>query len=983
MPSKGELPTGGSRLRFAVLGPLQAWRGDVQLDLGPVRQQALLTALLLRPGTTVSRQQLLDGVWGPEPPGTGAKVIPVYVHQLRRRLGPEKGEPSGSLIVTDRGGYRFDPRNVSTDVARLREIVAEAHAARDSGDLAGAVSAWSAALELFHGDPLTAIPGPFAEAERLRLSEHRLTLVQDKAECQLRLGRHAEVVGELFALSETHPHNESLAALLMRALYAGNRQADALSVFAKVRRRLVQEQGAEPGGELRRVHEAVLRADETFLVGAPPRTRRSTDERPAAAHLLRRVGRVGHVGRVGQVGHELPVDVSGFTGRNHELDVLLAPTDEQAVTVRAVDGMAGVGKTALVVRAARAMRDRFPDGCLFVDLHGHRQEREAAVPQRVLRRLLRAVGDITEGDDDSAEDLDGLAASWRAATADLRLILVVDDACAAQQVRPLLPAGPGSLVLLTSRQRLTALDADRRVSLAPLDMDEAVALLTRAVGGTDSARERAAVRELARLCDRLPLALRVVGARMQSRPLWALERMAIRLADDEHRLGELSVEDRSVEAAFRVSYDQLPDAERQAFRVLGLSPTVEFDRLTLAAMLDLTPSDAERVLESLVEASLVQHGVTGRYRLHDLVAVYARRVAAAYPAEVAAARTRVFRLYVVAARCASDWGPFAFPTGPRAGTAPFADWEEAAAWLDAVGGELVDVVAHAAAVGHVNDAGWLAEGLCDYLTRHGRYHECRAAIEIVLPLTEQVTDQRMVSELRTCMGIAYGLQGQYEQARRWLGDALRISRRTGDVIEQARALGSLGIFANAAGEPAEAAALLARSADLAQGAEDDWLAVMYLANVGAIHHQVGQHDKAQECYAASVGLAERIGRPRILSKTLFRMGALQLDRGHYAEAADTLSRAAGLAERVGDIPLFAAVLGRLATAEEHLGNLAGAARLHFQALAAVGERPGTRLKAEIRNRLGWPQAATEDLVQARDRFERAIARPRTESGELA
>ncbi|MFH8477070.1 AfsR/SARP family transcriptional regulator [Streptomyces sp. NPDC018000] len=973
MSSRGELSTGGSRLRFAVLGPLQAWRGDVPLELGPVRWQAVLAALLLRPGTTVSRQQLLDGVWGFEPPGTGAKVIPVYVHQIRRRLGAGGESPSDSVIVTDRGGYRFDPRNVWMDVARLKEMVAEAHAARDSGDLDAAVGVWSTALELFRGDPLAGIPGPFAQGERLRLTEHRLTLARDKAECQLRLGRHADVVGELFALTETHQDNESLAALLMRALYAGNRQADALAVFAKVRRRLVRDQGAEPGGELRRVHEAVLRADEAFLLGASPRPRQSADRRPGSARSLRRV-------RI-----ELPVDVGGFTGRDRELEMLLAPPDEQGVMVRAVDGMAGVGKTALVVRAARAMRERYPDGCLFVDLHGHREGREAVVPHRVLRRLLRAVGDAGEGDDESSEDLDGLAASWRAATAALRLILVVDGASAAEQVRPLLPAGPGSLVLVTSRQRLTGLDADRRISLVPLDTDEAVALLTRIVGDPGSDPERAAVRELARLCDRLPLALRVVGARVQSRPSWALERMAARLADDEHRLGELAVEDRSVEAAFRVSYDQLPDAERRAFRALGLSPTVELDRLTLAAMLDLTPPDAERALESLVEASLVQQVAAGRYRLHDLVAVYARRVAAAYPAEVAAARAGVFRLYVVAARRASDWGPSAFPTGPRPDTAPFADWEEASAWLDAVGGELVDVVGHAAAVGHVDDVCWLAEGLCDYLTRQGRYHECRAAVEIALPLTEQATDQRMVSELRTCMGIAYGLQGHYEQARRWLRDALEISRRAGDTIEQARALGSLGIFANAAGEPAEAAALLTESADLAQAADDDWLTVMYLANIGAIHHQVGQHESAHDCYAASVILAEKIGSPRILSKTLFRMGTLQLDRGRHAEAADVLRRAAGLAERVGDIPLYAAVLGRLATAEEGLGNPDGAKELHRQALAAVGERPGTRLEAEIRNRLGWRHAATEDLTQARDRYERATARSRTDAdpGELA
>ncbi|GGU08162.1 regulatory protein AfsR [Streptomyces coeruleorubidus] len=948
-----------------MLGPVRAWRDDVELDLGPVRQQALLTALLLRPGTTVSRQQLLDGVWGPEPPGTGAKVIPVYVHQLRRRLEPAGGSPSSSPIVTDRGGYRFDPHDVLTDLARLREITAEACAVRDSGELTAAVSAWSTALEMFHGEALAGIPGPFAEAERLRLSEYRLALVQDKAECQLRLGRHAEVVGELFALSETYPHNESLAALLMRALWAGNRQADALSVFTRVRRRLVEEQGTEPGGALRRVHEAVLRGDETLLLGASPPTRPPTGQGPAAVRPRRRVR------------DELPVGVSGFTGRHHELDVLLGPVDEQTVTVRAVDGMAGVGKTALVVRAARAMRDRFPDGCLFVDLRGHREGRQAAVPQRLLRRLLRAVGEIGEGDDERADDLDALAASWRAATVALRLVLVVDDASAAEQVLPLLPAGPGSLVLVTSRHRLAGIDADRRISLAPLAMDEAVALLTHAVGRPDSGPERAAVRELARLCDRLPLALRVVGARMQSRPVWALQRMAARLADDEYRLGELAVEGRSVESAFRISYEQLSEAQRRAFRVSSLSPTVEFDRLSLAAMLDVTPPDAERVLESLVEASLVQQAVTGRYRLHDLVAVYARRVAAAYPGEVAAARTGVFRLYVVAARCASDWGSSSFPTGPRADSAPFADGEEASAWLDEAGGELVDVVAHATASGHVDEAGWLAEGLCDYLTRQGRYHECRAAAQIVLPLTEQATDQRLACALRTCLGIAYGLQGYYEQARRRLSEAVEISRRTGDVFEQVRALGSLGIFANAAGEPAEAASLLSRSEGLTQGAQDDWLRVMYLANVGAIHHQVGRLESALECYEASVRLAEQIGRPRIVSKTLFRLGTLQLDRGRYQEAADALNRAAGLAERVGDIPLFAAVLGRLASAEEYLGNLTAAADLHSRALAAVGERPDAALKVEIRNRLGWHQAATEDLVQARDRFERAVARSRS------
>lgn len=951
-----ELSTDANQqLRFALLGPVQAWHGDARLELGPVREQALLIALLLRAGRTVSRQQLLDGVWGSEPPGTGDKVIPVYVHRLRRRLdahGSGGGDRSGSadsVIGTVRGGYRFAPRSADVDVERCDRAAAEGRSARDSGDLDAAVEAWSRALGLFHGEPLTGIPGPFAQGERLRLAEQRLVLVQDKVACQLRLGRHAEAVGELFPLTTTHPYNEALAALLMRALQAGNRQADALDVYAAVRRRLVDEQGVEPGAELRRVHEAVLRGDDVFLPPVSARRQR----------LVR---------------HELPVEIGNFTGRDRELDLLLAPADARVVTVRAVDGMAGVGKTALVVRAARALRDRYPDGCLFVELHGHREDRETSGRQRVLRllrRLLRAVG---AGEGEDAEDLDELAASWRAATASLRLLLVLDDAARAEQIRPLLPAGSGSMAMVTSRRRLTGLDADRRVSLSPLGIDEATGLLTRIIGGEGSDRERVAVRELATLCDRLPLALRIVGARIQDRPLWAVEALVARLADDERRLDELAVEDRSVEAAFQVSYDQLPDAEQRAFRALGLSPTVRLDRLTLAALLDWTPPDAEHRLESLADASLVQRVTADRYRLHDLAAVYARRVAAASPDEVAAGRSGVFRLYVTAARCASDWGT-SFPTGPQ-GTGPFADWEDATAWLDAAGGELVDVIGQAAAVGHVDDACWIAEGLVDYLTRQGRFHECRTALELLLPMVGQATDRRMVCALRTSLGIMYGLQGRYQQARTWFTEALDISRRAGDPHERARAAAGLGTFANLEGRIAESMTHFAEVAGLVGTFDDDgWLMGSVMTRVGDIHHQLGEHDKAYDRYLEAIALAEKTGSPRLHGKTLLRLGGLQLDLGRPAEAVGTLGKAEDLARRLGDVPLYSAVLGRLATAEANLGNPQAAAELRRLSRSILDEQTGTASEIAIRHRLIWHGAVAEDLAGARDFFERATTLP--------
>ncbi|MFM9366984.1 AfsR/SARP family transcriptional regulator [Streptomyces sp. Da 82-17] len=1073
-----ELSTDANQqLRLALLGPLQAWRGTTPVDLGPVREQALLAALLLRPGRTVTRQQLLDGVWGSEPPGTGAKVIPVYVHRLRRRLDTPGRGAAESVLGTARGGYCFTPANAPggawVDVVRCAELAAEGRTARDAGDLDTASAAWSAALALFRGEPLASVPGPFAAGERLRLTEQRLTLAQELASARLRLGRHAEAIGDLYALTAEHPYHEDLAALLMRALYAANRQSDALDTYATTRRRLIDDQGVEPGAELRRVHEAVLRGEPTPTPPTlgPSRTSGSASTPghgqvpgsgegsgsgsrqtpgyaatpghgqvhdagdawdPGSGHVPGRASASGHgqgsgsgqvPGRTSAPGHghvagqasapehaqpphpttppgpapeasvpitaprgtrrqELPVDVGRFAGREWELGLLLADAEPGVVTVRTVDGMAGIGKTALAVHAARSLSDGYPDGCLFVELHGHREGHEAADRQRVLRRLLRAVG---AGEGEDSEDLDELAASWRAATASLRLLLVLDDASAAEQVRPLLPAGPGSMVLVTSRRRLTGLDADRRISLAPLALDEAAGLLTRIVSGTasdraDAARRHAAVRELAALCDRLPLALRIVGARIQDRPLWAVEALAARLTDDERRLDELSVEDRSVEAAFRLSYGQLPPGEQRAFRALGLSPTVQFDRLALAALLGRTPAEAERALQHLTDASLVQQITADRYRLHDLMAVYARRVAASHPEEAATARGRLFRLYVTAARCASDWGS-SVPDADARDTGPFTDWEDAAAWLDAAGAELVDVIGQSAAAGHPDDACRLAEALVDYLTRQGRFHECRTALETALPLADRSAERRFASALRTGMGIMYGLQGRYGEARGWFAHALDLSRRAGDPHEQARASAGLGTFANLEGEAAESMTHFAEVARLIGALEhDDWLMGSVMTRVGDIHHQLGEHDKAYERYTDAIALAERNGSPRLLGKTLLRLGRLQLDLDRPAEAAGTLGKAEDLARRLGDVPLHSAVLDRLAGAETRLGNPAAAADLRRRARAMLDEQTGTESEIAIRHQLVWYGAASEDLAGARDFFAHPTNLPATQAG---
>ncbi|KFU78041.1 SARP family transcriptional regulator [Amycolatopsis lurida NRRL 2430] len=925
-----------SRLRFELLGPLRAWHGETRLDLGPVRQQAVLAALLLRPDVTVSHYELTDGLWEKPPE---SNVLPVYVRRLRQCLDTSGQKPRDSVIVSDRGGYRFASGEVRLDVVRLEEIAAVAGAAEESGDLVAAVDTFADALRLFHGEPLTGLPGAFVQGERRRLEERRLLLLRRKLRAQLKLGRFDEVIGELSALVSADPPSEPLAALLMRALYGGGRQAEALEVFTDVRERLIEQLGVEPGEELRQVQEAVLRGDETRLGVAP---RREPSRR---------------------IRNELPATNGELVGRDRELALLVEDGDPESVSVDAVDGVPGAGKTTLAVRAAHRIRESCPDGALFVDLHGYTEGREPVTPERALRRLLRAVG-VEDGA--MPDDLDELAASWRAATAQLRLLLVLDNAESAGQVRPLLPSGPGSRVLVTSRRRLSGLDADRRVSLGALGLEAAERLLSRIVGAPRAEGERFAVRALAGLCGRLPLALRIAGARLQNRPMWTFKDLVDRMSDDERRLGELTAEDRSVEVALRLSYDQLRPAEQEAFSVLGLSPTTEFDRLSVAALLDSSPAEAERRLESLVDASLLQEPASGRYRLHDLVAVYARRLAGEMPEDAAdAARKRVYRLYLSAARRASEWGVARFPVETGG---PFTGQRDASAWLDAAG-DLPEVVSQAAEAGLAGLACSVAEGLVDYLARQQRYHECRTALQVALPLAEQAEDGRLVASLRFCLGYAYAMQGQLDRARGWFDDALQAGQASGDRGVEARALGGLAMADLIAGRHDLAIPGTRRVMVLAEEVGDQWLAERSLSALGYLAYLQGEHEEALTHLGRARELSEEIGSPGMLARVLCHCGTVRLETGSFAEAALDFRRSVELAEETTDGLLIATALARLGAAELELGNLDAAFELQRRALTAVTEETIIGMESEIRNRLGRTHLAAGDPVAAREHFE--------------
>ncbi|NUS83111.1 MAG: tetratricopeptide repeat protein [Streptomyces sp.] len=1001
-----------------MLGPVRAWRNGTPLDLGPVRRQAVLSVLVLRPGVLVSHEQLLDGVWGSSPPKSGRRVLPSYVYPLRKALDAGGGQEQ-SVIRSDRGGYRFVADGVRLDVAELAERADAAQRAKASGDLATAADGYSKALALFRGEPLAGLPGSFAQVERRRLAERQRKFQLERLECLVLLDRSGEALDDLAALSVSDPYDESLLALRMRALYGSERQAEALNAFQAMRERLRDELGVDPGKELHRVHEAVLRRDDAYLLGRE-RVREPVREpagkpvqdpvrepvheptqepvrdpvqelaqepvrRPAAPPAQPRPHRPHRPHRPAV--NELPGDAGHLIGRKPELALLTAPLPPDSMAIVTVDGPAGVGKTALVVRAAQSLRAHYPDGCLFVDLRAHSTGgRQKLAPQRVLRRLLRSLG---AADSEVPNDLDELTAAWRAATSSLRLLLVLDDALGTRQIRPLLPAGPGSLVLVAGRRRLPGLDADRRVTLEPLETGAAVSLLRHIVGEDRADREPDATHELARLCDGLPLALRIAGTRLQTRPAWTLAYLVDRMAGDEDRLGELSAGDRSVEAAFRLSYDQLTPEQKRGFRTLGVAPTVEFDLLLAAAMLDRPSREAERTLESLVDTSLLQQPRPGRYRLHDLVRVHARRLAEAAPAEAspaeaveaAAARTAALRLFLDAGRITSDWGPRGFPTGPRPAEAPFAGWKDAEAWLDAAGAELADVVGHAAALGEADYACWIAEALTDHFLGRGRYHECRTALETALAHADRAGDQRMALALRNCLGIVDVYQGRYPQAHAWFTEALDVSRSRADRREEARALGGLAAAELNLGRADQAIPHLTAAVELSRQLADDWLISMGLCLLGAIHHLQGRNEEALLAFDGAHTHAKANGRPRMLSRVLALAADVHVGLGDYGEATALLRRAADLVEQAGDIFMHALTLTRLGTAEQGAGNLDDAIALHHQALSQhqeldpLTEPHYDRIEMDIRCRLGRAYVVVGRVGEARAQFQLALDVP--------
>jgi DNA-binding SARP family transcriptional activator len=612
-------------VHLGILGPLRVWCDGREVKVTR-RERVLLAMLLLQPNRPVEVARLVEAIWGDAPPRAARSRLQSCVARLRKQLA---GHRVPCSIVTGPAGYLLDVDEQVVDLPVFHRRLAEARAAVGRDDLSAAQAAYRAALGLWRGPALGGVESSLVRKVATALTEERVRALEERIDVELRLGAAGDLVAELTELVAEFPYQERLHGALMVALYRAGRQTDALAAYQRVRKLLVAEVGTEPGADLRDLHQRILSSDQALLATSPA---------PKPANQAAAC-------------HSLPRAVADFTGRSEAVARLLdlSHPGSGTLTVVAIDGMAGVGKTTLAVHVAHLLAKHYPDAQLYLDLHGH-SERDPVEPAAALEALLRQLG-VPGGRVPTG--LEDRAALWRSELAQLTsrsssgVLVVLDNAAATAQVTPLLPAGAGCLVLVTSRRRLTGLDSARPVSLDPLLPEDAVALLAEVAGERVRAEPDAAAEVVTR-CGHLPLAIRLAGARLAHRPTWRVRDLADRLGDAHSLLTELAVEDRTVADAFALSYAPLPPDLQRAFRLLGVHPGDEFDAYALAALADTDLADAQRLLEALVDRHLVMEVRPGRYRFHDLVREYSRHLTGAHDREPdrAAAVARLLDLYL-------------------------------------------------------------------------------------------------------------------------------------------------------------------------------------------------------------------------------------------------------------------------------------------------------------------------------------------------
>jgi DNA-binding SARP family transcriptional activator/tetratricopeptide (TPR) repeat protein len=920
-------------MEFGILGPLTVRAGAAPLPLHGAREEKLLAALLLEPNRSVRTDRLIEAVWGDCPPATGRQQVHNTLAAMRRRF-IAAGAPADLLLRTS-AGFVINVAESSLDAIHFDALATRARALAAVGEAATALRLSRSALDLWRGPALAGLDGRVFVSAADRLEEERLACLESRIEIELGLGgQHSScsslpaplphLVPELAALAGEHPLRERLVGLWMRALYREGRRSEALGVYAAVRTRLAEELGLDPGPELMQLHEAILR-DEPGLLSGP-------EAAPAAA-IAAAPARLSPA--------ELPADLVDFVGRRAETDrvlEILRGSAAQAVPICAIVGQPGVGKTSLAVHVAHRLRASYPDGQLFVDLRGADQRPLGA--DDVLARFLRALG--TPGAAIPRE-LQERAALYRSLLADRRVLVVLDNAADAEQARPLLPGTPSCAVLVTSRDRLAGLVGSASVDLDVLATDGALALLDRAGGEGRVRAEPRAARELVRLCGGLPLALRVVGVKLATSPHRTLSALVARLADEQHRLDQLAHGGLAVRRSLDFSYRRLAPADQILLRRAALLDATDFAGWTAAAVADQRAFAVEEGLDRLVGAHLLQAAGPDRagqvrYRMHDLIRVYARERAVAddSPDDRLAAVRRALHHWIALVTNAEETlvGPgHLAPSGPppEEVTPDPATLDRIApdplAWLDAERSALVATVRQAADLGLLAGCVRLActpIRVFDFQVPHGDEITTHT---IALDAARRIGDRRAEGTVLAGLARIEIMSGRWAQGRPAMESAERALLAAGErhgLVLVYRELGNLDRFE---GRPAAAQARYEAMVRICREIDDPVGEAFGLRGLAQIRLAAGQPERALGLLDAALAAAGRVPGRAPRPMVLYTLGLTSLELGRTSCAEAAFREALSWCRRVGDVGGEVVNLAGLAGAALADGDLDEAERL--------------------------------------------------------
>ncbi|WP_051385389.1 BTAD domain-containing putative transcriptional regulator [Actinokineospora inagensis] len=933
-------PPRSTHLDLGVLGTFTVAQGEREVPVGALKQRSLLALLALHPNRPVGRDEIVDVLWGDDPPESCLGLIHTYASRLRRAL-VAAGKRNAGVIAATPAGYRLAVKPEQVDALRFEDLVREARAVRGS-DPDRAADLLDEALACWRGPVLADLPARLRKhPAAVAMAARRREVALGHADIALSLGRHARVVAGIRALAHEEPLHEGLHARLMLGLAGTGEQAEALRVFADIRARLDEELGVEPGVEIQDAHLRVLRDRPP-----PPTAPEPVAQRPPA---------------------QLPAETPGFVGRAQplaDLDLVLDQVDgNPGVVIAVLSGTAGVGKTALALRWAHRVRDRFPDGQLSVNLRGY----ASGVPlttQEVLVRFLHALGVAPER---VPIDPDEAAGLYRTLMTGKRVLVLLDNAATAEQVRPLLPGSTGCVVLVTSRDRLTGLTAQDGAVQVPLDVlapREAVDLLGRLVGVGRMRREPDAAAEMAAICGHLPLALRIAGANLAIRPLISIADYNRELRE-RGRMNGLAVagdESGAVRAAFDLSYEKLVPAARRLFRLIGLVPGTDLDAEGAAALSGQQLADATRLLRVLDHGNLIREHARGRYTFHDLLREYAfdRADTEDSDADRVAAVVGLFDHYLreIEAHSAVLWRVGSLPEPGSA--------EKAIAWLDAERANLVAAATAASGLGLHRYAWRFAEALRPYFWNRGHGADGLAVGQAALAAARGARNLDAEASVHDLLGLIHTNLSDYPAAiesHRW---ALELSQSTGNRIVEAAALHNLGRAHSQLGQPAQASAFYEQALDLNRVIGNRFGEAGALNYLGGTALSLGQPHEAIERHTEALELSNRIGNRHVQAAACQGLGLALWAMGDLPRAAQRYREGMAICRRYGYRHGEVSMLICLAETGCDAGDYATSAAQVRTAMAAgrqLGERrhevSGLDILATIQQRTGeWSSAAT-------------------------